>query len=94
MSKKVIVYNMLTTESIDVQRVFSRIHGGGIERLALIQCDGLYYLVPHEIMSECLMVINQRERNKNDLNILSPITIGIQQCIPIPSETAKILLEL
>ena len=64
------------------------------EVLVLLSCKGLWFLVPHEVMKECDATMQQRKRNEEALNIMPPITITVQQCIPIPSETAKILLEL
>lgn len=55
---------------------------------------GLNFLVPRETIQEIALAINQREKFEDALNCLPPLTIQAHQCIPIPSETAKILIEL
>ncbi len=64
------------------------------KRLLMFGWSGVYWLVPHEVMKECDMAVRQCKRNEDALSPLPPITITLQQCIPIPGETAKILLEL
>lgn len=63
-------------------------------QLVMLQHGGLYFLVPREILQECALLLERRKKDEEAFNILPPITIIVQQCIPIPSETAKILLEL
>jgi len=62
--------------------------------LVMLQHDGLYWLVPIEITRESILILEHRDRSEGNHNALPPVTITLQQCIPIPSETAKILLEL
>ncbi len=64
------------------------------EVLVMLSCKGAHYLVPHEIMKECDTMVYQHNRDREALNTLPPITVAREQCIPIPGETAKILLEL
>jgi len=65
------------------------------KHLTMLQWEGLYWLIPIEILRECELILKQRLQDKIIFcNVLPPVTINIQQCIPIPSETAKILLEL
>ena len=64
------------------------------KQLVMLRWEGMSWLIPYEIMVECRMLLIHRDKHEDSYNILSPVTITIQQCIPIPSETAKILLEL
>ncbi len=64
------------------------------KQLAMLQWEGMYWLVPIEILWECAMLLKRRNKSEDTYNILQPVSITVQQCIPIPSETAKILLGL
>lgn len=64
------------------------------KQLLMLGWSGMYWLVPHEAMSECVTIMDQRQKSLEVFNAPPPVTISIEQCIPIPSETAKILLEL
>ena len=63
-------------------------------QLLMLCWSGVYWLIPHEVAKECAVALKQHRKNKEAYNTMPPVTINIQQCIPIPSETAKILLEL
>lgn len=64
------------------------------KRLLMFRCNGLHFLVPWEVLKECAMALEQRKQFEDAYNRLPPVTISVSQCIPIPSETAKILLGL
>jgi len=61
---------------------------------AMLQWEGMYWLVPVEILKECATALKQRKQFEGAYSELPPVLIGIHQCILIPSETAKILAEL
>ena len=63
-------------------------------KLILWQWDGLYFLVPREIIQDAALMLDQLDKSKGALNGVPIPIIKTYQCIPIPSETAKILLEL
>ena len=69
-------------------------NGAAREELIMLQRNGMYWLVPIEIIKESVMVLEHRDKSEKDYNVLPPVTITVEQCIPIPSETAKILMEL
>lgn len=64
------------------------------QELVVLHWEGMFWLIPHEVMKECHASSHNYAKIKDSLNVLPPITITLQQCIPIPGETAKILLEL
>ena len=64
------------------------------QQLLMFGWSGMYWLVPHEIMEECVTTIQQQKGDEGTFNALPPVTITLEQCIPIPGETAKILVGL
>lgn len=64
------------------------------KHLALLQWQGMYWLIPIELLMECELLLKHRLKNKEAYNMMSRVVISVSQCIPIPSKTAKILLEL
>lgn len=64
------------------------------KQLLMLGWSGMYWLVPHEVANNIMLQIDLQEKLEGTLNTMHPLTIELQQCIPIPSETAKILLEL
>ncbi|MCP4598500.1 hypothetical protein [Neptuniibacter sp.] len=100
MSKRILSYNLTGIDGpINMP---NKLIGGGVspadvvngECLIMLQWEGLYWLVPYEILVECDMLLKHRDKYEDSYNILPPVSITVQQCIPIPGETAKILLEL
>ncbi len=63
-------------------------------KLILWQWDGLYFLVPREVVQNIALVLDQLKKSEDNLNSTPTPLVKTYQCIPIPSETAKILLEL
>ena len=92
---KIKLYNVgIAVTRIDVERVLGSSLRGAEKPLVMLQFNGLYHLIPREIMDECVMLLDHRAKSEGDYSVLPPVTITLQQCIPIPGETAKILLEL
>lgn len=63
-----------------------------LEQLVMLSCKGLYFLVPYEILQD--NAARFYKKIDGSFNPSLPPEIGLHQCIPIPSETAKILMEL
>ncbi len=62
--------------------------------LVVLHWEGMFWLIPHEVMKECSASLHNYARSKDDLNVLPRVTITLHQCVLIPGETAMILLEL
>ena len=62
--------------------------------LTMFHEDGMYWLLPMEVQKELVMLVEYRNATENDYSMMLPVNITLEQCIPIPSETAKILMEL
>ncbi len=98
MSKKIRVFAVEdTNRAINVlrffgSRTFNEIITG--KQLVILRSEGLYFLIPRETMLESSVLHGYQNTASNNYNLSPCISISIGQCIPIPSETAKILLEL
>ena len=63
-------------------------------QLLMFSCGGLYWLVPYEVVKNYAMSAHIKYKSTDVYSIPSLDNITIEQCIPIPSETARILLGL
>ena len=93
-----LIYNISETTDnilnvIDVEVLKGAVAG---EQLIIFVCEGLHYLLPFEIAQNCMDVLQNQERRDSATthNTLPPASITLEQCIPIPSRTASILMTL
>jgi len=63
-----------------------------LEQLIMLSCEGLYFLIPYEILEN--NAVKFYKKMDGQFSPSPPPAIGLHQCIPIPSETAKILAKL
>lgn len=93
-----LIYNLTgeTTNVLDVADAEIIKDAVSNERLIMLMHDGLHFLLPFEIAQNCMDVLQNQERRDSATthNTLPPASITLEQCIPIPSRTASILMTL